>query len=351
MRRTLCLLAVAASLAVSSVASAQQPAQQPSPNAEAVRHFLAGKAHRDAGDCKAAIDELNLSVLEEESIGARYNLGFCYEKTGNKKLALSNYKRAEQLAKTKGDERQREIGAQVRFFFEQTTHIRLALPQPTPPDLQVLIDGEQLPNEEFEGLQIYFPPAKRKAYELRVSAAGYEDLKQSIPTSTVDNKTAVTVVLNRPGAPETKWGPFQFLGLGLMVVGAVGITYSSVQFVSYLSDEETLRKKFNDAETAAKGCPSDSPPTSTCGKNIDTREFLRGVYNRNEESGTNARPILLTIGIGAILAVAGGLVLIVAGPRAEVERGTAAKAPPRPTFRVVPTVGGRAQGLSVVGTF
>lgn len=366
MRRTFCLLAVAASLAVSSAAFAQQP--QPAPNPEALKHFLAGKAHRDAGDCKAAITELNLSVDREESIGARYNLGFCHEKVGNKKLALFNYKKAEQLAKEKGDDRQREIGAQIRFFFEQTVHVRLALPQPSPPDLKVLIDGEALPNEEFEGLQIYFPPAKRASYELRISASGYEDIKQPIDSATVEQKRAVTIVLRKVGEnvvvkPEPrvigqKWGPFQFLGLGLIAAGAVGIGYSSVGFAAYRSDEADLRKKFGDAELAAKGCPSNAPQVdalSTCGRNVATREDLRAKYNANEDEANSDKILWLTFSIGGVLAIAGGIVLIVAGPRTDVystDAGATAKAePPKPTIRLLPALGPQQQSLSLVGTF
>lgn len=366
MRRTLCLFAVAASLAVSSAAFAQQP--QTPPNPEAVKHFLAGKTYRDNGDCPKAIDELNLSVAKEESIGARYNLGFCHEKVGNKKLALFNYKKAEQLAKDRGDDRQREIGAQIRFFFEQTVHIRLALPQPAPADLKVLIDGEALPNEEFEGLQIYFPPAKRPSYELRITASGYEDIKQSIDSATVNQKRAVTVVLknvaeNTVMKPEPriigqKWGPFQYLGLGLIAAGAVGIGYSGVALAAYSSDEKSLREKFSDAETAAKGCPSDSPntdPQSTCGMNVATRERLRNEYNQNEEDANSGKILWLSFAIGGALAIAGGVLLIVAGPRTDIystDAGATAKnEPPRPTIRLVPAISTREQGLSLVGSF
>jgi hypothetical protein len=359
MRRTFCLLAVAVSLVVPSLATADQ-----APNPEAVKHFLEGKRLRDEGNCAAAVKELETSVKIDESIGGRYNLGICYEKIGNKKLALVNYKKAEQIAKDKSDDRQREIGAQIRFFFDQTTHIRLALPQPTPPDLQVIIDGEALPNEEFEGLQVYFPPAKRDKYELRVTAAGYEDMKLAIETATVEKKLAVTIVMkklgeNASGKPEphvigTKWGPFQFLGLGLIAVGAVGIGYSGVAFASYTSDEADLKKKFGDAERAATNCPSSSPPESTCGKNIDTRERLRDEYNANEADANNDKVMWFAFAIGGALAIGGGVLLIVAGPRTDVystDPGATAKTEPRPTFRLVPSMGSRVQGLSLVGTF
>ena len=367
MRRTLCLLAVAASLGVSSAAFAQQP-QPPPPNAEALKHFLAGKAHRDSGDCKSAITELDISIAKEKSIGAFYNLGFCHEKVGNKKLALFNYKEAEKLAKERGDDRQREIGAQIRFFFEQTVHIRLALPPSAPPDLKVLIDGETLPNEEFEGLQIYFPPSKKLTYELRITASDYEDIKQTIDSATVDQKRAVTVTLKKVGEnvvikPEPriigqKWGPFQYLGLGLIAVGAVGIGYSGVAFAAYSADKDNIFKKFTDAEAAAKGCPSDAPmkdPESTCGKNVATREDLRFAYNENERKANEDKILWLSFSIGGALAIAGGVLLIVAGPRTDVystDAGATAKAePPKPTIRIVPALTPHQQSLSLVGTF
>jgi hypothetical protein len=360
MRRTLCSLAVAASLGVPSLALAQQP----SLHDEAVKHFIEGRRlMRDDGNCPDAIRELEASVSKEPSIGGHYNLGICYEKTGDKKAALINYKKAEQIAKDKGDDRQREIGAQLRFFFEQTTHIRLALPQPTPPDLQVAIDGEALPNEEFEGLQIYFPPAKRKAYALRVSAGGYEDLKQTIDQSAVEKKIAVTVVLKKKGeggaqppppAVETQWGPFQYGGLGLIALGATGVAYAIIAYADYQSAESNLRDQFREAEATASGCDSSSPPTSTCGKNIATREDLRFRYNSNEASARRRRPLLLTAGIGGVLAIAGGVLLILYGPRSEVEPSKSAKGPKRPaapTFRVVPRVDVWHQGVMVTGTF
>lgn len=360
MRRVLCLLAVAASLAVPSVVHAQASAPHPG----AVEKFLAGKKHRDEGHCDLAIKELLESVKIEPSIGAHYNLGVCYEKT-NKKAALVNYQRAEEIAKDRNDDRLREIRAQRADFLARTPHLRLALPQPLPPDIKVTVDGDLIPTEELQSETIYFLPAgDKETYDVRVSASGYDDEKIAVDKGVVKKNLLVTVVLRKhsdgstiappPARPEPKWGPFQFLGLGLIAVGAAGITVAAVSFISYRSDETNLKEKFLAAEAVAKGCASSSPPESPCAKNIATREGFRDQYNANEDEANTEKPVWLTFFIGGILAVGGGVALIVAGPKSEakVDPGARAKANEQgPSFRLVPTMSAREQGLTVVGTF
>lgn len=365
MRRTLCLFAVAASIALPAVGHAQTS----TPNPVAVEKFLAGKKHRDEGHCDLAIKELLESVKIEPSIGAHYNLGVCYEKT-NKKAALANYQRAEEIAKERNDDRLREIRAQRADFLARTPHLRLALPQPLPPDIEVSVDGDVIPTQDLQGETIYFPPAEKKGYDVRVSAPGYDDQKLTVDEGVVKKNLLVTVVLTKrsdgsrvappPPRTETAWGPFQFLGLGLIALGAVGITYSSVQFISYLSDESTLRGKFDDAaaDADAAKCPNSAPvtaPGSDCAALITTREEFRRQYYENEEKAVSDRPLLLSVGIGGILAVAGGVLLIAYGPRSEVSasepRAGARDRLERPKLGVLPSLTPRVQGLSIVGTF
>jgi hypothetical protein len=355
MRRTLCLLAVAASTSVSSLAYAQQPSN----HEEAVRLFQEGKELRDKNRCDLAISKLEQSIGKEESIGARYNLGVCYEKS-NRKLALENYRKAEDLAEKKGDDRLREIRAQREDFLAKNPPLRLALPQPLPADLHVTVDNDPIPTEDLQGETLYFPKDDTKsAYEVHVSAPGYEDFRLSVDKGNLKKKTLVTVVLKKqsdgtvaqpqPRAAETKWGPFQYLGLGLIAVGAAALTYASVAFILYRADESNLRDKFIAADAAATDCKQSA---AVCARNVETRENLREEYNDNEKEAENNGGLWLTFAIGGGLAIGGGILLIVAGPRTEVtDPGATAKTEPKPTFRFVPAIGARQQGLSLVGTF
>jgi hypothetical protein len=109
-------------------------------------------------------------------------------------------------------------------------------------------------------------------------------------------------------------GPLHYAGVAMIVVGAVGITYGVVRFFDYLSDESNLRAQFQEAEATASGCDSNSPPESTCGKNVATREDLRFRYNENEAEATRDRPLVFAAGVGGLLLVAGGVVMFVLAP-------------------------------------
>jgi hypothetical protein len=111
------------------------------------------------------------------------------------------------------------------------------------------------------------------------------------------------------------WGPLQYVGVGMVALGLVAIVAGTVSFLSYRSEESDLRGRFNDAEEAARGCASDSPPTTTCGKNIDTREQLRRLYNENEADGADARVFWLATGVGGLVLVGGGIVLVAIAPK------------------------------------
>lgn len=362
MRRTLCLLAVAASLAVPSLGHAQTS----TPNPAAVERFLAGKKHRDEGHCDLAIRELLESVKIEPSIGAHYNLGVCYEKT-NKKAALANYQRAEEIAKERNDDRLREIRAQRADFLARTPHLRLALPQPLPPDTRVSVDGDLIPEEELQSETIYFlPPGEKETYNVRVTATGYDDQRLAVDKGVVKKNLLVTIVLKKQSdgsilAPrsEPKWGPFQFLGLGLIALGAVGITYSSVSYVSYLTREDNFLKIFSSATAEEDDCrkKQETNANQNCDEEISATMNARRDYNGNEDDARSSTALWLTAGIGGILAVGGGVALIVAGPRSEekIDPGATAKAgkeaPKGPSFHFIPTITARQQGLSIVGTF
>lgn len=365
MRRTLRLLAVVAAFIVASTtrsASAQPSAASPRDHDEAVRLFQKGKDLRAEGDCRSAVVELEASVKLEESIGADYNLGACYEALKNNKVAYANYRKALALAKSKGDERVREIHAQLATFLDNASYIRLALPRPLPLQIRVTVDGDVIPTEEVElqGDTLYFPPLEKQSYEVRASAPGYQETKLNVDASAVKKKVTVTVVMRKPDGRaarllpvliRTKWGPFQFLGLGLIALGAAGMTYGAVQGISYNTRKDNFFKRYNDANDVLATCKKSA--VQTCEKESTAVKNANTDYDHNEADARDNTALWLTAGIGGVLAVVGGVLLIVYGPRAEVyssDPGATAKAPER-TFGILPVIGVRQQGISFVGTF
>lgn len=343
MRRTLGLIAFAASVAIAPAAWAQT-----SPNPEALKHFQEGKRLRDENRCVEAIVELKASLRLERSIGAHYNLGVCSEKIGNKREALQEYTNALELARQRKDDREREIRAQLSEFLEKTPHLRLALPQPIPAGLEITVDGDAIPAEDLKTETKYFIKNDKPAHDVVVTAPGYEDMRLSVASSTIKNRDLVQVVLRRPSesggpAPVTHAdeGGFtwqHWTGIAGIVVGAAGITYTIANAVSY----DIKRAKLEDQH--AQACAKVTACTEAEAK---VQADIKAQYDENERKAEDAAPLWIGAGVAGVLLVGGGIVLLATAPPL--------KRDPSPSqgikMRVVPNVGTGQQGLSVVGTF
>jgi hypothetical protein len=140
------------------------------------------------------------------------------------------------------------------------------------------------------------------------------------------------------------WGWQHYTGIALVAVGAIAMTWSTVQYLSYVNDEATLRDKFNTAEEEAKGCTfTPASPETACGKAIQTREALRNEYNANEKEAEDERALVLTAAVGGALLVAGGVTLFLIAPKSSVS------APP--SVRGGPVITPGFAGMTLGGSF
>jgi hypothetical protein len=118
------------------------------------------------------------------------------------------------------------------------------------------------------------------------------------------------------------------------------VAYSLASVLSY----DTQRATLEDNHQQSKSC---EPSCNQAQKDETIR--LRDEYNANEKNAKDSAPIWYGVGIGGVLAIAGGIVLFVTAPaskeRTEPSASVSAK------VRVVPQIGPRANGLAVVGTF
>lgn len=348
MRRTLGLIAFAASVAIAPAAFAQG-----APNPEAVKHFLEGKRLRDENRCVEAIVELKASLRIEPSIGAHYNLGVCSEKIGNKREALIHYTEAQELARERKDDRLREIRAQLSEFLEKTPHLRLALPQPIPPDLRITVDGDLVPQADLKTETKYFVKTERPTYDVVVTAPGYEDTHLTVQASAIKNRDLVQVVLRRPSdtttpspATRVEEGGFtwqHWTGIAAIVVGAAGMTFSIASAISY----DIKKNKLEDQFSQACRQPSDPAPTCTDAERADQTR-IRTDYDANEASAERRAPVWIGFGVGGLLLAGGGVVLLVTAPSLKGKEQSATQGV---KVNVVPNVGATHQGVSLIGSF
>lgn len=223
-------------------------------------------------------------------------------------------------------------------------------------DAKVFVDGKQVA-ARIDGRPIAVDPGERSIRVERSDGmsgtqkiVAKENAKGRDVRFVLSGTTSTPPTIEGPSSParaETssgRWGPLHYTGIAMIAVGAIGITYAVVKVASYTSDEKTLRTKFDDAETAARGCPADAPstdPESTCGQNVATRERLRAAYNENEEELNGEKGFVLTAAIGGSLLLAGGIVMLVLAPT------TKSKPPVRGGPVITPTFA----GLTLGGTF
>ena len=216
-------------------------------------------------------------------------------------------------------------------------------------DAKVSVDGRPVA-ARIDGRPIAIDPGSHRIYVERTDGSA---ATQTIVAKENAKAREVKMVLAAPGA--TSWNEAQpkadtssggwswqhYAGIGLIVVGGALLTYSLATYITYKTDESSLRSKFEDAERAATGCASSSPPESTCGKNIATREDLRRQYNENEADIQDRKGVMMAAGVGGPLLIAGGVVLFIVAPK------STKSAPVQGGPIVTPTFGGMTLG----GTF
>lgn len=346
MRRRLAILVLGGLLAAASPALADK--------AEAAKAFDEGRKLRDQRDFEKAANAFERSIAADPSIGAYYNLAFSYEQLGRTRDALDAYRTARRMAKDKGDPREKEAIEAVTKLLETHNYVIVIVPDDVErtANVRVTVDGEVAPPKGLAG-EVFRSGSQ---HEVVVSAPGRRDRRIKVA-----NRERVTLGLGDayettaaapppppPSPPPAEaaeassggWGWQKWTGVGVGAAGLVTIGIGAVLTVNHASDQASLE------DTQPPECRDkpDLPPLCSPARRNESHTI-----DAKLEANNNDALLLLPVvyGIGAALLV-GGIVLFVTAP----SEPSASTSPPNTLrMRLVPQVGLRDTGLSVVGTF
>ena len=332
------------------------------------KHFEAGKKLRDGGDCLRAIPEFDKSLAADASVGGYYNLGYCHEQLAQRQEAYEAYKRAQALASAKKDERLREVSGALAALLE-TPHIRLVLPKPLPEGLRITVDDRLVP-EAFYATETVVFTSNAKHHSVRVTAPGFEERREVVETKGVKpielrpppEETAAPAPTPMPAPPPREqargWTWQHWTGVGLAGAGLVTGVVALAFVLDYLGERSDLDKRIADQPCGPDvSCQQnealDRPetPQNEHDDAVARAALLRAENNRLESDITLKGYSLGAIGGGLIVA---GVVVYLLAPSASASAAAESAAEPRSDrvrFSVVPRLGPRERGLSLVGTF
>jgi len=331
-------------------------------DAEGARaHFEAGKKLRDDGDCAKAIPEFDKSLAADKSIGAFYNLGFCHEQLGHRMEAYNAYKRAQELASQKKDDRLKEIGGAIASLLE-TPHVRLILPQPIPPGTTITVDDQIVPEAFHQNETVVFTK-NTKLHSVVITSPGYEDVRENVET-----KQLKAITLRRPtpktepapppapAAPtETRWSTWHYVGVGTVAAGVITLGIGGYLGIRYLNDRSDLNERItrfgcgDDAVCSASEIPD---LTARKAKN-DSAEAKDLIESNNKLEKRGLLEVATPAIVGGVLLI-GGLAMFLIAPYDKVESADVKKAATttrRSRTLVMPQIAKEQAGLAVAGTF
>lgn len=205
-------------------ALAQAPSAQKAP-ASAQEIALAESAYNDgiklaqAGNCKEAVEKLELSQKIDPASGTAVNLAKCYEQLGRTASAYGAYSAAVGLARERANEERRKEAEQRMAELAPLlakVEIRIATP---PNGLSIAIDGKVI-NAQALGVGIPVDPGTRT---IEVSAPGKKPWKTTVLVASTPGTTPVAVppLEDLPVEPTGMPTGAKVAVVGLAGVGAV----------------------------------------------------------------------------------------------------------------------------------
>lgn len=295
---------LAALLFVGMVSFAARANAQTSEPAEDVarKHFDAGRAfvleHRYA----EAIPEFLASMAKERTVGGLLNLADCYERVGKYAQAWARFREASELARARGDDRQKIADAAVIGIEQRlpSLTVRVGAPESALPTLKVLVDGEPLNRSAFNRPT----PVDPGEHFVLATAEGKRKLEARIVVTRKGDELTVKLADEPPsdgtadGAAPPQSSAQRTASLAMLGGGGALIIAGSVFALVATSTRQDLRDKCPDYPT----CTITSP---------DDRANLDAINSRGK-----TQALLATIGLAAGGAIAvGGLVLYVTAPK------------------------------------
>lgn len=223
-------------LAACVVLPAPAWAQSSAARASAVQLFDEAEQLMNRGDVSHACPKYAASMQLDPQLGALLHLADCYEKNGQLASAWGAFRQAEEMARSRGDDR-------VTIAHEYATRLEPRVSRLTivvaeagrVPDLELRIDGTRLspgawgtPNPIDPGKHVI--EARAPGYESHTSrveiASEKSDARVEIPALTPTTSTDTLPPAAEPHAPF----PLRTLGWVGIGVGAVGVGFGAVFF-------------------------------------------------------------------------------------------------------------------------
>jgi hypothetical protein len=163
---------VVATMVTSTPASADAP-----DGARARELFDRARRHIAAGECSLAIPLLEESLRFDVGVGPLLNLGDCLARAGKTASAQQYFRRAEVLAKERGDSRAEEATNRVRSLEGTLSTIVIDVPVARrAPGLVIELDGDAVPQSRW-GVSMPVDPG---AHVLEASAPGRGRMRQIV---------------------------------------------------------------------------------------------------------------------------------------------------------------------------
>jgi hypothetical protein len=185
-----------------------------------------------------AIPKLLLSIGQEKSVGALFNLGVCYESLHRPASAWVRFKEAEAVAHDKADAREVAAAARARALEPHLSRIVVSVPAAADlPALEVKRDGAVLPRSEW-GIRTPVDPGAhsiearapgKKPWSAQVTARDSGGDVSSVvvgPLADLESARSASAPANGPSrAPDNSHGPGaqKIGGIAAVSAGAVGL--------------------------------------------------------------------------------------------------------------------------------
>jgi hypothetical protein len=337
--RTVLATLLAAAAIASAPASASAQTRDPK---KAEELFQEGKRQFEANDLVSACATLRQSDQLDPAIGTHGLLAACYEKQGKIAQALAAYRETQSRARAAADNREAFAKERADALEPQVPRLRVvALGNEA--GLEILVDGTPIRAGEPTPLdpgdhQLVARAPGRKDNTTRVTLKAGDRVDTSLPalqsTEAAVVPTATTRETPPPPPPDEQpddGSSRRTVGIVVAGAGLVGIAVGAVFGVMTLSNASEANKLQED-------CAG--------GGDCNKTDYDEKVDDR-DSTGMASNVGFIVGG----LAVVAGAVLYFTAPSAPEKAAAKARPASGLTVRVLPSVGARSGGATVLGSF
>lgn len=273
-----CLLASTAFSSSSSHALAQEKDE-----VHATKLFEEGRRLARDGHCAEAIPILRESVRQAEGIGAHLNLGHCQQTLGKTATAYRHFKRAQELAESRGDARKTEASERASALAGSLSTLTVRGADALEQGLELRLDDERLDAARW-GRPIFVDPgthaievvsSRRGRSVLSVVVRGEGDRASVLvpPWSEVNGDRA------RAGSGSESSGHQRTVGYVVGGVGVAGVAVGTIFGILSLSKHQSVLDRcptYPTCDASARPAVEDSNSSASAMGNVATVGFIAG---------------------------------------------------------------------------